>query len=63
MIDPNHPFYAATWRRVAIPLVCFIWAAIELYAGAFVWAAIVGALGLYSGYKLLIEKPKSTGKD
>ncbi|AYD01902.1 DUF3329 domain-containing protein [Neorhizobium sp. NCHU2750] len=63
MIDPNHPFYAATWRRVAIPLACFIWAGIEIFAGSGFWAAIVGALGLYATYKLWIEKPKPADKD
>jgi hypothetical protein len=63
MIDPHHPFYDAAWRRVVIPLVCFVWAGIELYAGATFWAAIVGALGLYAAYKLWIERARPIDKD
>lgn len=56
MIDASHPFYQPLWRRVLIPLVCFVWAGIELYAAQPIWAAIVGALGGYAVYKLFIEK-------
>lgn len=63
MIDPNHPFYDATWRRVVIPLVCFVWAGIELYAGATFWAAIVGALGLYAAYKLWVERARPADRE
>ncbi len=61
MIDPNHPFYDALWRRVLIPAVCFVWCAIELYTGEIVWAAIVGVLGLYSTYKLFFDRKASGG--
>lgn len=56
MIDPNHPFYDALWRRLLIPVTCAIWVVIELAAGSPIWAAIVGAIGLYATYKLFWEK-------
>lgn len=56
MIDPNHPFYDALWRRLLVPVTCAIWVCIELYAGAPVWAAIVAAVGIYATYKLFWER-------
>lgn len=58
MIDPNHPFYNALWRRLLIPIVCLVWASFELYAGEAMWAVIVGGLGIYATYKLFMEKRK-----
>jgi hypothetical protein len=58
MIDPNHPFYDAMWRRLLIPIVCLAWVGFELYAGEAMWAVIVGAVGIYATYKLFIEKRK-----
>jgi hypothetical protein len=59
MIDPNHPFYEPLWRRVLIPAICFIWAGVELFSGSPTWAIISAALGLFAGYKLLVEKRKT----
>ncbi len=56
MIDPDHPFYEPLWRRIVIPAVCFVWAGVELYSGSVTWAVISAALGLFAGYKLLVEK-------
>lgn len=61
MIDPNHPFYDATWRRVLIPVVCFVWVCIELYAGEAMWAGIVGVVGLFATYKLFFDRKKPEG--
>ncbi|MBW6423184.1 DUF3329 domain-containing protein [Rhizobium sp. XQZ8] len=58
MIDPNHPFYDALWRRLLIPIVCLAWVCFELYAGEVMWAVIVGGVGIYATYKLFIEKRK-----
>lgn len=62
MIDPNHPFYDALWRRVLIPAVCFVWVAIELYAGEAVWAGIVAIVGLFATYKLFFDRKASEGR-
>lgn len=62
MIDPNHPFYDALWRRLLIPAVCFVWVAIELYAGEAVWAGIVAIVGLFATYKLFFDRKASEGR-
>ncbi len=56
MIDPNHPFYDALWRRLLIPAVCFVWVGIELYAGEAIWAGIVAVVGLFATYKLFFDR-------
>lgn len=58
MIDPNHPFYNALWRRLLVPGVCFAWVVTELVIGSPTWAAIVGAVGVYATYKLFFERRK-----
>lgn len=63
MIDPNHPFYDALWRRVLIPAVCFVWVAIELYAGEAIWAGIVAVVGLYATYKLFLDRKAPNGAE
>jgi hypothetical protein len=54
LIDPNHSFYRPLWIRVAIVAVCFGWAIVEVTTGEPFWAILVGALGVYSAYKLLV---------
>ncbi len=60
-IDPEHPFYAAAWRRYAIVASCFIWAGIELYLGSPMWAMLFGAAGAYAFWILIFtfgKEPK-----
>lgn len=59
MIDPNHPFYDAPWRRALIVGVCFAWVCVELYVGNLVWAGIVAFVGVFAAYKLFIERNKA----
>jgi hypothetical protein len=54
LIDPNHSFYRPLWIRLAIVAVCFGWAIVEVTTGEPFWAILVGALGVYSAYKLLL---------
>jgi hypothetical protein len=54
LIDPNHPFYRPLWIRIAIVGVCLGWAIVEASTREPFWAIIVGALGIYSAYKLLL---------
>ncbi|MGE7367931.1 DUF3329 domain-containing protein [Neorhizobium sp. NPDC001467] len=56
MIDPNHPFYDAPWRRGLIVAVCFAWVGVELYFGNLTWAAILACIGLFAGYKLFFDR-------
>ncbi len=64
LIDPNHPIYKPLWVRVLIVGVCLGWATIEAFGPEPFWAVIVGALGLYSAWVLLLnfkpEPPKAT---
>lgn len=53
-IDPEHPFYAAAWRRYAIVSTCFIFAGLELYLGSPLWALLFGATGIYSFWVLIV---------
>jgi hypothetical protein len=55
MLDPGHPFFAARWRRWAVPLVCAAWAVLELSRGAPLWAAGVAAAGAYAAWALLLS--------
>jgi hypothetical protein len=54
LIDPNHPFYRPLWIRIAIVAVCLGWAIVEASTREPFWAIIVGALGIYAAYKLLL---------
>ncbi|PZM13916.1 hypothetical protein [Rhizobium tubonense] len=54
LIDPDHSFYRPLWIRIAIVAVCLGWAIIEASTSEPFWAIIVGALGIYSAYKLLL---------
>jgi hypothetical protein len=55
LIDPNHPFYRPLWRRVVIVGICLGWAAIEGLTSEPVWALMVGGLGIYAGWMLLLN--------
>lgn len=54
LIDPNHPVYRPLWVRLLVVGVCLGWAAIEAVTGAPFWAVIVGALGIYAAWILLL---------
>ncbi|MQB42294.1 hypothetical protein [Rhizobium sp. ICMP 5592] len=55
LIDPNHPVYKPLWVRVLIVGVCLGWATIEAFGPEPFWAVIVGALGAYSAWMLLLN--------
>ncbi|PRY24360.1 hypothetical protein CLV78_103226 [Aliiruegeria haliotis] len=54
LIDPSHPFYAPLWRRVVIVVVTLGWAAVEFATGNLTWGILVGALGAYCLFKLIL---------
>ncbi|PWJ19409.1 hypothetical protein [Jannaschia seohaensis] len=58
MLDPDHPFFAAAWRRWAVVGVCTLWALMEASRGAWIWAAGAGAAGAYAAWALLLS-PKA----
>ena len=54
LIDPNHPAYRPLWVRLLVVGVCLGWAILEAVTGTPFWAVIVGALGIYSAWVLLL---------
>jgi hypothetical protein len=55
LIDPNHPFYRPLWRRVLIVAVCLGWAIVEASTSEPFWAILVGAVGIYAAWMLLLN--------
>lgn len=53
LLDPNHPFFDAAWRRWACIIVPFAWAGVEAHAGNTAWAYLFAAIGGYLAYQLL----------
>jgi hypothetical protein len=62
LIDPDHWFFAAAWRRYAVTASCFIWAGIEAYLGGPLWAVLFGAAGVYSFWVLIATFGKAPQK-
>jgi len=54
IIDADHPFFRPLWRRVAVVVACLAWAVFEFSGGQGFWGMLFAALGLYSGWVLLI---------
>ncbi len=54
LIDPNHPFYQAAWRRYLLVVAPFAWAGIEWSNGQTVWAYLFAAIGGYLAWHLII---------
>jgi hypothetical protein len=52
-IDPDHPFFAAKWRRVAVVAVCVAWGALEALLGNYGWMALFFALAGWCAWVLL----------
>ena len=63
LIDPSHPFYRPLWRRVLIVAVCLGWAVVEGVTSEPFWALLVGAVGIYAAWMLLVnfDPKKGTG--
>ena len=55
LIDPKHRFYRPLPVRIAIVAVCLGWAIVEATTGEPFWGIIVGALGAYSAWMLLLN--------
>lgn len=59
-IDTSHPLYRPLWVRLLIVGFCAAWAVIEFVNREFFWGTIVGGIGAYAAYELLLKfKPAS----
>ena len=54
MKDRNHPFFRPLWLRIAIVVVCFGWALVELYTNNPGWALLSAAIGAYAVWAFLL---------
>lgn len=55
LIDPAHPFYRRAWVRWLCAGVPLAWAAFEFATGEPMWGMIVGALGAYALWVLVLR--------
>jgi hypothetical protein len=61
-IDTSHPLYRPLWVRLLIVGFCVAWAVIEFVNREFFWGTVVGGIGVYAAYELLVKfKPASDG--
>ena len=64
LFDVQTPFFRPRWRRVAVTLACFAWAAVEMATGAPLWASLFGAAGLYLAWQFFVVfDPGSDGEN
>ncbi|CUX35981.1 MULTISPECIES: hypothetical protein [Agrobacterium] len=54
-IDTSHPLYRPLWVRLLIVGFCAAWAVIEFVNREFFWGTIVGGIGAYAAYELLLK--------
>ena len=58
MKDSEHPFFRPLWRRVALVVICLVWAVFEFASGATVWGMIALAFAAYGTWQFFfIYKP------
>lgn len=62
LLNPNDPFFAPRWRRIAVLVVCFGWAILELFVGTPTWAAISAGIGLWAGWQLFFKRDADKGE-
>lgn len=61
ILDVNHPFFKPLWRRIAIVVFCFGWAAVETRGNEPFWAVLFGALGVYCAWQFFVVFGRDTG--
>ena len=54
LIDPDHPFFQAAWRRYLVVAAPFAWAGVEWANGNEIWAYLVAAIGGVLAWNLVI---------
>lgn len=55
LLDPDHPFFAAPWRRWATALFPAAWGAVEFYFGNPGWGILFVAAGAYAFAVLILH--------
>ncbi|HEY4191794.1 MAG TPA: DUF3329 domain-containing protein [Mesorhizobium sp.] len=56
--DTQHPFFRPLWRRIAIVVVCLVWAGLEYIGGSASWGTIALAAAVYGAWQYLyLYKP------
>ncbi|MGL4311141.1 MAG: hypothetical protein ACRCSU_11695 [Paracoccaceae bacterium] len=58
-LDPDHPFFAAPWRRWATALLPLFWAGVEIWTGNPGWAVLFAAAGAYAFWILIVQGPSA----
>jgi len=53
--DADHPFFRPLWRRIAVFVVCLVWAALEFYGGSQNWGVIALGFAGYAAYVYLFR--------
>lgn len=56
LIDPDHPFFKAAWRRYAVVAAPFAWASFEVSLGNTLWAYLFAGIGGYLAWNLLLKR-------
>lgn len=55
MKDRNHPFFRPLWRRIAIVVVCLVWAGVEWFGGDPTWSILTLGIAAYSAWTFLLR--------
>jgi hypothetical protein len=58
MKESDANFFRPLWRRIAVVVVCAVWAALELWHGEATWIAIAIGFLAYAVWAFLIRFPK-----
>lgn len=53
--DSEHPFFRPLWRRIAVLVVCLVWAAIEFGTGSPGWGVIALGFGGYAVWQFFFR--------
>lgn len=61
--DSEHPFFRPLWRRIAVLVVCLVWAAIEFVGGASTWGVIALIFATYAVWQFFFRYTPPTEPD
>jgi len=55
-LDPDHPFFAPTWRRWATGVLPLLWGGVEFYFNSPGWGIVFCASGAYALWVLIFNR-------